>query len=45
MELSNHTQIIFFTHHARLIEIMNDITEEEEYQLIEINQDEMILTN
>ena len=45
MELSNHTQIIFFTHHARLIEIMNDITEEEEYQLIEINQDEMIVTN
>ena len=45
MELSNHTQIIFFTHHARLIEIMNDITEEEEYQLIDINQDEMLLTN
>ena len=42
MELSKRTQIIFFTHHARLIEIMKEISSDQEYQLIEINHHESI---
>lgn len=45
MELSKHTQIIFFTHHARLIEIMNEISENGDYQLLKIHHDEVVLSN
>jgi uncharacterized protein YhaN len=38
LELSNHTQIIFFTHHYRLIELMNAVTTDgSSYQLKELN--------
>jgi len=43
LELSKHTQIIFFTHHSRLLEIMKEISTEKEYQLIEINHKEPVL--
>ncbi len=42
LELSNHTQIIFFTHHSRLVEIMNEIALDTEYQLKEINGKEAL---
>ena len=45
LELSKHTQIIFFTHHARLIEILNEVSEEKHYQLLKLNQTEMAFTN
>ena len=38
LELSKHTQIIFFTHHARLMDLMKEIDTEQAYQLMEINQ-------
>lgn len=38
LELSKHTQIIFFTHHARLIDLMKENTSDQTYQLMEINQ-------
>jgi uncharacterized protein YhaN len=38
LELSKHTQIIFFTHHYRLIELMNAVTNDNSsYQLKELN--------
>jgi uncharacterized protein YhaN len=38
LELSNYTQIIFFTHHYRLIELMNAVTTDgSSYQLKELN--------
>ena len=45
LELSKHTQIIFFTHHSRLIELMREITSEQAYQMIEINQNETVINN
>jgi uncharacterized protein YhaN len=43
LDLSKQNQIIFFTHHARLVEIMREITTETTYQLIEINSNEGIM--
>ena len=43
LELSSHTQIIFFTHHARLIDLMKEITSEQAYQMMEINQNETVI--
>lgn len=43
LELSKHTQIIFFTHHSRLIEIIQEIADEKVYQVIEINHDKAVL--
>ncbi|CRK80865.1 YhaN family protein [Neobacillus massiliamazoniensis] len=37
LELSKQTQIIFFTHHARLVEIMKEIATDSTYQITEIN--------
>jgi uncharacterized protein YhaN len=38
LELSNHTRIIFFTLHYRLIELMNAVTKESSsYQIKELN--------
>jgi len=37
LELSTQTQIIFFTHHYRNIELMKSITAENAYQLTELN--------
>lgn len=38
LELSKHTQIIFFSHHYRLIELMNAVsTDSSSYQLKELN--------
>ncbi|MDC3413531.1 AAA family ATPase [Aquibacillus sp. 3ASR75-11] len=36
LELSQQTQVIFFTHHSRLIELMNEVTTENEFQQTEI---------
>ncbi|WP_332692928.1 AAA family ATPase [Halalkalibacter lacteus] len=36
IDLSKQTQIIFFTHHYRLIELMKEVTSENMYQLNEI---------
>lgn len=36
LELSEHTQIIFFSHHYRLIELMEEVTTERTYQLKEL---------
>lgn len=33
LELSKKTQVIFFTHHSRLIELMKDIANEDQFQL------------
>ncbi|HEY2422044.1 MAG TPA: AAA family ATPase [Neobacillus sp.] len=40
LELSQKTQIIFFTHHVRLIEIMKEIAADNAYQLTELNSKE-----
>ncbi|PGY06741.1 ATP-binding protein [Bacillus sp. AFS031507] len=37
LELSKQTQIIFFSHHSRLIELMREVTTESSYQLTELN--------
>jgi len=37
LELSNQTQIIFFTHHYRILELMREISTETAYQLTELN--------
>lgn len=42
LELSKHTQIIFFTHHARLIDLMKENASDQMYQLMEINQNERV---
>ncbi|MHC0036997.1 AAA family ATPase [Pseudoneobacillus sp. C159] len=36
LELSEKTQVIFFTHHARLVDIMTDIALDHDYQSIEL---------
>lgn len=38
-ELSKATQIIFFTHHAHLVELIEDTLNETDYQFIEINKE------
>lgn len=43
LELSKQTQIIFFTHHARLVEIMKEIALDNEYQKFELTQKESLL--
>ena len=45
LELSEHTQIIFFTHHARLIDIMKENALDHAYQLTKINQNETVILN
>lgn len=42
LELSKHTQIIFFTHHAHLLDLMEGISLDEAYQLTEINHNEAV---
>jgi uncharacterized protein YhaN len=42
LELSRETQIIFFTHHARLVEIMKEVASDNKYQLIEIQSNAMV---
>ncbi|WP_157842738.1 YhaN family protein [Bacillus alkalisoli] len=37
LELSKKTQIIFFTHHYRIVELMKQITSDVTYDLIELN--------
>lgn len=39
LELSKHTQIIFFTHHERLIKTMEQIATDDKYQLLELNHE------
>ncbi|WP_147532304.1 YhaN family protein [Bacillus marasmi] len=41
-ELSMHTQIIFFTHHSSLLELMEEVSKKEEFQVIEINNQEPV---
>lgn len=43
LELSKQTQIIFFTHHSRLVDIMKEISLEHEYQINELSQTESLL--
>jgi uncharacterized protein YhaN len=43
LELSQQTQIIFFTHHARLVDIMKELALENEYQITELTQNESLL--
>jgi uncharacterized protein YhaN len=43
LELSKHTQIIFFTHHAQLVDILKEIALDGAYQLTEITQNETIV--
>lgn len=43
LELSKKTQIIFFTHHYRLVEIMKEISIEMEYQLVELNKNQPVM--
>ncbi|WP_455675644.1 AAA family ATPase [Pradoshia sp.] len=38
-ELSKKTQIIFFTHHAHLIDLIGESLDERDYQFIEINKE------
>lgn len=37
LELSRHTQIIFFTHHEQLVHTMNRLSKDDLYQLFELN--------
>jgi hypothetical protein len=39
LELSKHTQIIFFTHHERLVDMIREIAPDEDYQLFELNSE------
>lgn len=43
LELSQQTQIIFFTHHARLIELMQELASENEYQLTELTSKDTVI--
>jgi uncharacterized protein YhaN len=43
LELSKKTQIIFFTHHYRLVEIIREISIEMEYQLVELNKKQPVM--
>ncbi|MED4353119.1 AAA family ATPase [Schinkia azotoformans] len=42
LELSKETQIIFFTHHSRLVEIMKELATQDQFQLIELNSKEAV---
>ena len=39
LELSRVTQVIFFTHHAHLVDLLRETIENEDYQFIEINKE------
>lgn len=41
LELSKRTQIIFFTHHERLVEMMHEISSDDDYQLFELNHEQV----
>jgi len=43
LELSEQTQIIFFTHHARLIELMQELASEKDYQLTELASKDTVI--
>jgi uncharacterized protein YhaN len=43
LELSKQTQIIFFTHHARLVDIIKEIAFETAYQLTDISSGEAVI--
>jgi uncharacterized protein YhaN len=43
LELSKQTQIIFFTHHSRLVDILKEMALEHEYQINELTQTESLL--
>jgi uncharacterized protein YhaN len=43
VELSQKTQVIFFTHHNRLVEIMKEIAHEKDYQLTKIGIQEPVV--
>ncbi|HHY74022.1 MAG TPA: AAA family ATPase [Bacillus bacterium] len=43
LELSQQTQIIFFTHHSRLVEIMKELTSESNYQLTELTSKDIVI--
>lgn len=43
LELSKNSQIIFFTHHARLVDIMSEIVADDEYQLMELTSAEAVV--
>ena len=43
LELSKETQIIFFTHHSRLVEIIKELATEDQYQLTELNSKEAVI--
>jgi uncharacterized protein YhaN len=43
LELSKQTQIIFFTHHSRLVDSMKEIALDHEYQINELSQTESLL--
>ncbi|WP_458414152.1 AAA family ATPase [Schinkia sp. CFF1] len=45
LELSKRMQIIFFTHHFRLVEIMNEIASENAYQLTELTSKSKDIVN
>ncbi|GAA5417068.1 hypothetical protein Pryu01_02129 [Paraliobacillus ryukyuensis] len=38
LDLSNYTQVIFFTHHARLIELMYEVAAENTFESIELRE-------
>ncbi|MDT9756866.1 AAA family ATPase [Heyndrickxia coagulans] len=43
LELSAHTQIIFFTHHERLVDMMNEIASQEAVQFLALHGREAVL--
>ncbi|HHW38138.1 MAG TPA: AAA family ATPase [Bacillales bacterium] len=43
LELSKETQMIFFTHHSRLVEIMKELATKDQYQLTELNSKEAVI--
>jgi len=43
LELSAHTQIIFFTHHERLVDMMNEIAPQEAVQFLALHGREAVL--
>lgn len=43
LELSKHTQIIFFTHHTRLMDLMEEMNSDQAYQLTEISHAETVI--
>lgn len=43
LELSKETQIVFFTHHSRLVEIMKELATGDQYQLTELNSKDVVI--